>query len=265
MKAALAYMGALQFAAVRLWLASLVLFGCIFALKRPLRVARPWAVAVTGLFQVAITTALTLWALAAGSAGKNSVLCYMMPFWVVLIAWPLLGERPSRRQQVALALAGAGLLLLVAGGVSGTLADLAATLAGVSWALGVVLTKRLQVAQATDPLAFSAWQSLVGAVVVGLLALASPAGPAQWSGTLVFALAYNALLVYGLTWVWWFWILQRLDAGIASLGTLAVPVVGVLAGVAILGERPTPAEWAGMALVVAALLITASVSARGGR
>ena len=71
--------------------------------------------------------------------------------------------------------------------------------------------------------------------------------------------------MYGLTWVWWFWILQRLDAGIASLGTLAVPVVGVLAGVAILGERPTPAEWAGMALVVAALLITASVSARGGR
>ena len=265
MKAALTDIGALQFAAVRLWLAAFFLFGCLVAMRRRLRVARPWAVALTGLFQTGICTALTLWALAAGSAGKNAVLCYTMPFWVLLLGWWVLGEQPSRRQWWALGAAAAGLALLLAGGVTGTLADLAATGAGLAWAIGIVLTKRLSAGQPTDPFVFSAWQSLVGAFFLGALALAFPAPPTQWSATVIFALAYNALLVYGLMWFAWFWILQRLDAGIASLGTLAVPVISVLSGAVFLGERPTPTEWTGMALIVCALLTTSSSVARRGR
>ena len=82
---------------------------------------------------------------------------------------------------------------------------------------------------------------------------------------MILALTYNALLVYGLMWFAWFWVLQRLDAGIASLGTLAVPVIGVLSGMFFLGERPTVTEWAGIALITAALLMTSSIVARGGR
>lgn len=265
MKAALVHIDAIQFAAVRLWLAVFFLFGCLALIRKKLRVSRPWAVAVSGLFQTGICTALTLWALAAGSAGKNAVLCYTMPFWVLLLAWPLLGERPSRRQWWAIAAAAAGLALLLAGGVTGTLADLAATGAGLAWAIGIVLTKRLNAAQANDPYAFSAWQTLVGAVFLAALGLAFPGADAQWTPTVLFALGYNAVLVYGLMWFAWFWILQRLDAGIASLGTLAVPVIGVLAGMAVLGERPTALEWTGIALIVCALLTTTSIVARGGR
>jgi drug/metabolite transporter (DMT)-like permease len=265
MKVALDDVGAIQFAAVRLWLAVAFLFGCIAVLRRPWRVAHPWTLGVTGLFQTGITTGLTLWALSAGSAGKNAVLCYTMPFWVLLLAWPLLGERPTRRQWIALALAAGGLVLLVAGGVGGTLADLAATGAGLSWALGIVLTKRLQSAAATDPFAYAAWQTTVGAIVLGLVAIAVPEAPANWTPRVLGALAYNALLVYGLMWILWFWVLQRLEAGVASLGTLAVPLCGVLAGVALLGERPTALEWTGMALTLSALALTASIAARSGR
>jgi drug/metabolite transporter (DMT)-like permease len=265
MKVALADMGAMEFAALRLWLAALLLFAVLLILRRPLRVARPGAVAVTGIFQTGLSAALTLWALAAGSAGKNAVLCYTMPFWVILFAWPLLGERLTRRQWVAVVLAVLGLALMIAGGVAGTWIDLVALGSGVSWAFGIVLTKRLKMAQAGDVLAFSAWQAVVGAIFVSVLALAFPGGEVRWTVPLFLALAYNALLVWGLMWFLWFWALQRLDAGIASLSMLAVPVVGVLAGVVFLSERPTPAEWAGMALTVAALLVTASVTARGGR
>ena len=164
--------------------------------------------------------------------------------------------------------AAAGLALLVGGGLGGTLADLAAVGPGVSWALGIVLTKRLHSATDTDPLAFTAWQTLVGALGASLVALALPGKAPERTPTLILALAYNAVLVYGLVWfLWflWFLLLQRIDAGIASLGTLAVPVVGVLAGVAFLGERPAASEWLGMGLTLAALMITASVAARGGR
>jgi drug/metabolite transporter (DMT)-like permease len=265
MKSALAHMSALDFAALRLWLATILLFATLVVLRRPLRVARPGAVAVTGLLQTGLTTALTLWALTGGSAGKNAVLCYAMPFWVVLLAWPMLGERPSRRQWLALALAAAGLGLLVSGGVQGTIYDLGALGSGMVWALGIVLTKRLQAGQATDILTLSAWQTLVGGIFAAVLAWCFPGRPVEWSPVLIFALAYNALLVYGVMWFLWFWVLERLDTGIASLGTLIVPVVGMLAGVALLGERPSTPEWVGSALVVGALLITASVAARGGR
>jgi drug/metabolite transporter (DMT)-like permease len=258
MKAALEHIGALQFAAARLWLAAAFLFGCLLAMGKPLRLARPGAVAVSALFQTGITTALTLWALDLGSAGKNAVLCYTMPFWTVLFAWPVLHERPNARQAGAIALAACGLFLLVGGGVGGTLADVAATGAGITWAIGIVLTKRLQATHAADPFAFSAWQSLVGALTVSALLPFFPAAPAQWSTVLIGALAYNAVLVYGLMWFLWFWVLQRLDAGIAGIGILAVPVIGLLAGVALLGERPSAPEWAGMALIALALALNLS-------
>jgi len=44
----------------------------------------------------------------------------------------------------------------------------------------------------------------------------------------------------------------RLPAGIASLGTMMVPAVGVLGSVLLLGERPTPTDWLGLVLVIAA-------------
>ena len=36
---------------------------------------------------------LSIWALYIGSAGKTSVLTYTMPFWLLLFAWPILGEQ----------------------------------------------------------------------------------------------------------------------------------------------------------------------------
>ena len=42
---------------------------------------------------------------------------------------------------------------------------------------------------------------------------------------------------------------------VSSLSSLPVPVVGVFAGMIVLGEKPGPQEWAALALVVRALFI----------
>ena len=47
-------------------------------------------------------------------------------------------------------------------------------------------------------------------------------------------------------------IVRRLPATTASLGVLSVPVVGIVASVLILGERPTVADMVGSALILAA-------------
>ena len=83
------------------------------ALRRPLRLTHAPQVLLIGLLQTTATFALVTWALVAGAAGKSAVLNYTMPFWVVLFAWPVLGERPPPVQWAAIALAFAGLALLV--------------------------------------------------------------------------------------------------------------------------------------------------------
>jgi len=251
-----------EFLAWRFAVASLCLFGALAALGRPLRLTHAAQVLTVGLLQTTATFALVGWALVSGAAGKSAVLNYTMPFWVVLFAWPIIGERPSRAQWSALALALCGLVLLVQRGARPGAPELLAIASGVAWGLGVVLTKRLQMRQRVDTLSLSAWQTLLGGAGLVLLALAFPSQPMHWSPILVFAVLYNGVLVGAICWFLWFWALQKLDAGLASLGILSVPVLGAAFGVLLLGERLAAPEWAGMALIVGALALTAFAAQR---
>ena len=263
LKLAMREAGPFEFLAWRFTIASACLFGALAALGKPLRLTHAPQVLLIGLLQTTATFALVTWALVAGAAGKSAVLNYTMPFWVVLFAWPVLGERPPRAQWAAIALAFAGLALLVHPGGHAGLPELLALASGVTWALGVVATKRLQTRHRVDTLSLSAWQTLLGGAGLVALAIAFPSRPMQWSPQLVFAVVYNGVLVGAVCWFLWFWALQNLDAGLASLGVLAVPVLGAAFGVTVLGERLSPPEWAGMMLIVVALGLTGVSATRG--
>ena len=265
LKLAMREAGPFEFLAWRFTIASVCLFGALAALGRPLRLTHAPQVLLIGLLQTTATFALVTWALVAGAAGKSAVLNYTMPFWVVLFAWPVLGERPPGAQWTAIALAFAGLALLVHPGAHAGLPELLALGSGITWALGVVVTKRLQTRHRVDTLSLSAWQTLLGGAGLVALAIAFPSRPMSWSPQLVFAVVYNGVLVGAVCWFLWFWALQNLDAGLASLGILSVPVLGAGFGVTLLGERLTRWEWAGMGLILAALALTGAAAGRAWR
>jgi len=274
MKRAVAYVGPFPFLAARLLIAAACLFGLLAALRRPMRIGHaPYVVAI-GLIHTAATFALMMFALMFGAAGKTAVLSYAMPFFVILFAWPVLGERPRRAHWVAIAVALAGLALLFNPRARPGISELLAFSSAITWAAGIVITRRLQVRHRVDTLALSAWQMLIGGGALFALAWVFPGRPWTWTPYVVFAVAFNALVVSAFSWVLWFWILARVDAGIASLGTLATPAIGVIAGAIELGERPTAIEWAGIAIIFAALGIvaldtlsrrTAASAAKGAR
>lgn len=246
-----------EFLAWRFALAAACLFGAAALFRRPIRLVHAREVLVVGLLQTTATFALATWALKSGAVGKTAVLNYTMPFWVTLLAWPVLGERPSPAQGVALGVGAVGLLLLLQPIGTPGIPELLAMASGVAWGLGVVVTKRLQSRTRIDTLSLIAWQVLFGGAALVLLALAFPGLPADWNPELVFALVYNGVLVSALGWFLWFWALARLDAGLASFGILAVPVLGALFSALLLGERPSATEWSGMALIVLALALAA--------
>ena len=65
------------------------------SLKKPFSIKEIPSLIVLGLLQTSGFTGLLVWALVEGGAGKTAVLTYTMPFWTMLFAWPLLGEKLS--------------------------------------------------------------------------------------------------------------------------------------------------------------------------
>jgi drug/metabolite transporter (DMT)-like permease len=72
------------------------------------------------------------------------------------------------------------------------------------------------------------------------------------------SLAYTAIFATGVASLLWLYALRTLSAGPAGLGTLAVPVFGVVAAWLQLGEKPTGVETMGMALIIGGLAVLAA-------
>lgn len=265
MKQALAFMGAFEFSAIRTMGGALCLFMLILWLKKPLKIQQIPILIVLGLLQTSGFTGLIIWALVDGGAGKTAVLTYTMPFWVMVMAWPVLGEKIQGWQWLAVLFSLAGLLLILdplhlnAGAFSMMLA----VLAGVSWALAVMLAKKLhQRAPNLDLLTLTSWQMFFGSLPIMAVACWVEAPTIQWTPYLIGALIYNAVFCNALAWLLWLYALQRLAAGVASMTSLLAPVIGVLAAWIELGERPALTEGVGMLLIGAALLVISLISIR---
>src|SRR5947199_278930 len=83
-------------------------------------------------------------------ASEAALIAYTMPVWASLLAWPVLGERPTILRTVALVMAFAGLAAIMGGnGFSATAAKLPGMVmalgGALGFALGTVLAKRLLV------------------------------------------------------------------------------------------------------------------------
>ncbi len=264
MKQVLQYSGPFAFSAIRAVLATLVLFAVLLARGETLRPPPLRPVVLLGLAQTTAFQGLVQWALVDGGAGKTALLAYTMPFWLLLLAWPLLRERPDARRLGFAALAGLGLLGVLQpwNGLGAQLSTGLALAAGLTWALAVVIAKKAFADGKVTALRLTAWQMAFGAVGLCLVAALVPERGIVWNLPFTAGLAYNAVLASGLAWVLWALIVQRLPATTAGLVSLAVPLCGLLLAWLLLGERPDAWETAGIALIAVALVGISRAPAR---
>jgi len=174
------------------------------------------------------------------SASEAAVLGISIPVWVAFLAWPVLGERLSPLRAISLLIALAGIVVLIGGnGLEANvekLPGILCALAGaVCVALGTVLTKHFPMAM--PPLSLAAWQVGLGCLPIAIVGLAVEHPQlAALSTTGWASMIYMTVIQFCLCYVCWFAALERLPAATASIGTLLVPVVGVLAAAAMLHE-----------------------------
>lgn len=265
MKHALEFAGAFQFAAMRTFYGALCLFALLLIMRKPLKPRELPTLILLGVLQTCGFTGMIIWALVEGGAGKTAVLTYTMPFWVMVLAWPLLGEKIRGAQWFAVLSSVMGLVIILDPLHLGTgwFSMLLAILGGVFWAISVIVAKKLhQRVPDMDLMSLTAWQMLFGSLPLVVVAFMVPAGPIDWTPNFIGAVLFNAVLCNALAWLLWLYALQHLPAGIASMTSLLAPVIGVLAAWLQLGETPTPGEIIGMLLIGLALLIISLHSMR---
>jgi drug/metabolite transporter (DMT)-like permease len=259
MKVALDYATPIDAAAVRFALGALALLPAAHLMGYGLLIPRKeWR--LVGILSVSLAAnfAFTLTALDLGGVGKTAVLVYTMPFWVVLFARIFLRERMRNLQWIAVILALVGLLVLVdVTRLAGWLPSLLAVLAGLSWAASVVFIKSIQGKIKTHLMTLTVWQMACCAGVLWLCGTVLGTPPIRWTWAFAASIGFSAILGSAFSWMLFYYALARLPAGMAGLGTLATPVIGVAAAWVHFGERPSGQDAVGMLLIAMGLLLLA--------
>jgi drug/metabolite transporter (DMT)-like permease len=192
-------------------------------------------------------------------ASETALIAYTMPVWASLLAWPVLGERPTLLRTVSLVMAFAGLAAIMGGnGVTASAAKLPGILmaltGSIGFALGTVLAKRLPLDMAPIPAA--AWQIGLGCFPVAIVGLAietTHLGNVSEVGW--WLLVYSTLIQFCIAYVSWFAALSRLPASVAAIGTMAVPVIGVVASAIALHEPLGPIQIVALLFTLAGVVL----------
>jgi drug/metabolite transporter (DMT)-like permease len=219
-----------------------------------------------GLWLLALAAGLTNvgfnWAVSIGDVVRVVLLFYLMPAWSIVFAWALLGERPTPGSLLRMALALAGVMVVLktpeaAWPVPDTLADWLALMGGMGFALTNVLLRRMRAAPALGSVfaMFSGGCTIAGLTAwIGMQQGAIAALPAPdaiwplWVLTLGLAfLAGNLGLQYGAA---------RLPASTTSLVMLLEVVFASTSSILLGAAQLNARVLVGAALILAAALLS---------
>jgi drug/metabolite transporter (DMT)-like permease len=255
-KVAVAEFPPLPFVTMRFTLAGLLLLALVALLEpaegRPTR-RDLLPLAGVGLVGVGANNVAFTLGVSMTTASETALIYAAVPIWGILLGLALGLERPTPWGIVGICLAFLGVAVVVYGGLTGStslLGNLLVLVATVCWGSYAVLS--LPLLRRYSPLVVASYTMLFGGL--GALPLALPgfldAGWADASGRALVALAYSTLLVAAFG----FWAWQR---GVSQVGAnrvliyqYLITLVGVTAGVLLLGESLTANKVLGGAVIL---------------
>ena len=262
----------LLLAAVRFLAAGAVLliWGFLRGETRPTWIECRWA-AVTATMMFGIGYGALFWAERIIASGIAALVLAMIPVWVSVLEIVLFGLRPSRALIVGLLLGIAGMVLLVGtpaglhlgGDRSKQVALVVLVTGSLAWSLGTLLQQRLRLPKSV--VMRSAIQMCIGGVVLAIAA-AITGGTADarllLNARVIVPMAYLILVGSVLAFSCYLWLLERVSANKVATYAFVNPVVAVLLGASIGGERLLRREWIAGATILIALAFVLSAKAR---
>lgn len=219
-------------------------------------------IAVVGLLLVGVGNLSVVWAEQWVPSGTAALLVATAPFWAAILdAIRPGGERIQLRRSIGLAIGFAGVALLVTPGGAGHAFDsrfvvgaVVIQIGAIAWQGGSVFGKHTL--QKVPPLMSAALQALIGGVVLAIIGFAIGEVPRFHPSTRsLIALAYLTIFGTIVAYSAYTYALSKIPVTTLSLFSYVNPIVAVILGWLILGERLTSISILGMAIILGGMVL----------
>jgi len=219
--------------------------------------------ALPGFLQPGLVYLFAFAGLAITPANVESLLFAFESVLVVLLAWPLLRERPKASTLLSVALGTLGVIL-----ITGAAPDRTAPVVGVVLILLGVLAAALDTVASralainAHPLAMAAASHTAGLVIIAVALMIWPVQSWElvWRAAPLPAIAVSGILLHGVATILFNYGLSHVEAGPAAALFPAVSVFTGIGAYIFLGERLNSPQLAGAALVIGAAFVMARQS-----
>lgn len=244
-KIGVTYMPALQMSGIRQFIGGILLIMFFVFKNQPLPKGKQWAtIFVLSILNFMLSNGLSTWGIKFISSGLGSIISAIFPLWLVIITM-IAGKRMPLQAIIGLLMGFGGVCIIFYEHLKDFLnADFRfgiflSLIATVTWAFGTLYTK--QQAVNFNPYFSVGIQMLIAGIILSLVAHASGnAIPlADIPSTSWWAISYLVLFGSITTFIIYVYSLQHLPAALASIYAYINPIVAVLLGAILLGEKLT--------------------------
>ncbi|MBP6004912.1 MAG: EamA family transporter [Pyrinomonadaceae bacterium] len=251
----------IAFASSRFILAVIILFFIIRIQKIPLpRTAKEWRIiALTGILQFSVNYSMVFWAEQYITSGLAAVLQAMITVFGLVLAWIFLpNERITKLKIIAVAIGivGVGVIFydqLKVQSLMAFLGCLGVVIGSYAAAQASILVKSK--GGAFHPAALLFCQMLCGLPAIIVYSLIAEGNPLNFNWTWRAAACVLYLTVLGTIAAFWlyYWLLSRIESTKAMMISLVTPLLAVVIGWIVLGEKLPPQTGIGGALIIASI------------
>ncbi|WP_044450461.1 DMT family transporter [Acinetobacter brisouii] len=226
------------FTALRLLIGGLCLLLLQIFLKKSIFPSRhEWAkiLLLSGLMCIGYYGLSTFGMQYVGS-GLSAILVYTMPIIIGVLAHYFLAERLNTQKLIGLGLGTLGILIILSNQLlhlkfNLTLfGELLIILAAFFWACATVYMKKQFASY--DKIKLTMWQLFMGGLMLYVLAYATEdLSHLAWHNNMTLLyVGYSSVLGTALAFLLWNWIVSQIDASLASISIMSVPLLGMFFG-----------------------------------
>lgn len=257
-KMALQYTPPLLFAGMRSFVGGILLSLVLLPQWRQIQWKKTWPIfLISALFNIMIANGVQTVGLQFLPSGLFSVIVYLQPVFVVLIAWIWLKEPLSTFKVMGMLIGFLGVAIVSLHGMSGKISVLGIILAlitGLGWAIGVVYVKKYSTL--VHGLWLVAFQNILGGFFLsGVGMYVENVSEIVWNGPYIFSLLYGSILAVIAATAVYFKLMSSGESSKVSSFTFLVPLIAVVIGTVFLGEPFTMSLLVGMILILLSIYL----------
>ena len=194
-------------------------------------------------------------------SGLSAILVYTMPIMMGVLAHYFLAEHLNFKKIIGLGLGLVGIITILFRQLMNLKFDL------IFWGELLLLTSAFSWACATvymknnfeeyNKVKLTIWQLLIGSVILYLLSyLTEDASDIKWQNPeTILYLGYSSVLGTALAFLVWNWIISKIDASLASISIMSVPLIGIFFGYIQLHEKISFSMMCGVFLIIFGIFI----------